>query len=344
MIAWFRNHARDLPWRRTRDPYAIWVSEIMLQQTQVETVKAYFERFTHQLPTVQSLAKADEQRVLRLWEGLGYYRRARQMHKAANVLVDEYDGEFPRDVATLQKLPGIGRYTAGAIASIAFDEPAPILEANTIRLFARLKAYHGDPTSSDGQRLLWSFAEEIIPSSDVGRFNQALMELGALVCTPKSPACQACPAMAICPTFLNDLQEKIPKPKQKVRFEDISEAAVIIRRGQKVLLRRCEERERWAGLWDFPRVPVSNPGYQQASEVADKVARQIGAPIELGQHLTTLKHGVTRYRITLSCYTGKCRSRNLKADSQSLRWVDVGDLEELPLSTTGRKMAKLIVA
>ena len=339
---WFRKNARDLPWRRTRDPYAVWVSEIMLQQTQVETVKAYFERFIGELPTVQALADADEQRVLRLWEGLGYYRRARQMYRAARVVVDQFDGRFPTNASALQKLPGIGRYTAGAIASIAFDEAAPILEANTIRLFARLLAYAGDTTSADGQRLLWSFAAEIIPRNEVGRFNQALMELGALICTPKSPNCNACPAMAICPTFLGGLQRQIPAAGRKMQFEEISEAAVILRRGKEVLLRRCGEQERWAGLWDFPRVATTNTAARQPADVAGKIARQIGVPVKLGRRLTTLKHGVTRYRITLSCYEGKCAPRGVKTNGKTLRWVPVDELSDLPLSTTGRKLAALV--
>ena len=177
-----RPHARDLPWRGTRDPYAVWLSEIMLQQTQVETVKPYFQRFLAALPTIQALAKADEQQVLRLWEGLGYYRRARQLHQAARQIVADHDGRFPTDPQSVQRLPGIGRYTAGAILSIAFDQRQPILEANTVRVFSRLLAYDGQTTSSAGQKLLWAAAEAVLPARDVGRFNQALMELGSEVC------------------------------------------------------------------------------------------------------------------------------------------------------------------
>ena len=165
LLAWYASHARDLPWRRSRDPYRVWVSEIMLQQTQVATVRDYFNRFVAAFPDVRTLAAADEQQVLRLWEGLGYYRRARQLHAAAKVIVTEHDGQFPHDVDELQKLPGIGRYTAGAIASIAFGERAPILEANTIRLFSRLIAYRDDPTKAAGQRLLWQTAEDMLPQN-----------------------------------------------------------------------------------------------------------------------------------------------------------------------------------
>ena len=197
LLAWYGKHARNLPWRRSRDPYRVWVSEVMLQQTTVAAVKPYFERFLAAFPTVEKLAIADEHQVLRLWEGLGYYRRARGLHAAARQVVGEHRGKFPRDVPTLMQLPGIGRYTAGAIASIAFDVPAPILEANTIRLLSRIIGYRDDPTKTPGQWLLWQTAEDLLPQKDVARFNQALMELGSLVCTPANPKCDQCPLAGV---------------------------------------------------------------------------------------------------------------------------------------------------
>ena len=183
---WYADHARDLPWRRSRDPYAVWVSEIMLQQTQVATVRGYFDRFIRAFPTIDALARADEQDVLRLWEGLGYYRRARQLHAAAKIVADEHGGRFPRNRDAVDRLPGIGRYTAGAILSIAFDQRQPILEANTVRLFCRLLGYEGDPASTAGQRLLWAMAEAVLPRREVGLFNQALMELGSEAAVAKA--------------------------------------------------------------------------------------------------------------------------------------------------------------
>ena len=345
LLTWFSAHARDLPWRASRDPYRVWVSEIMLQQTQVETVKAYFERFVSELPDVQALAAAEEERVLRLWEGLGYYRRARQMHKAAQAIVAEHGGKFPRDVSTLRTLPGIGRYTAGAIASIAFDEPAPILEANTIRLFARLLAYRDDPTKNAGQQLLWSFAEEILPSCDVGLFNQALMELGSLICTPKLPACRVCPVMSLCPTFAQNRQNEIPRAKAKTEYTDLHEVAVVVRRREKILVRRCGPGERWAGLWDFPRIALAQPnGHDRSQQICSKVRDLTGVAIELGEILTTIKHGVTRYRITLACYEATCqRLKNGDVRDLEQRWIKPQQLSAFPLSTTGRMLAKLLM-
>src|SRR6188768_3339922 len=253
LLGWFSAEARDLPWRWTRDLYRIWISEIMLQQTQVVTVVGYFQRFVARFPDVRALAAADEHDVLRLWEGLGYYRRARQLHAAARQIVSVHDGEFPATFAEVVALPGIGRYTAGAILSIGRDVKLPILEANTVRVLSRLTAFRGDTTSPQGQKFLWRIAEELLPDDSVGNFNQALMELGATICTPRSPACLLCPVSALCPTRKAGLQEEIPAAKKPKDFQDVTEAAIVLRRRDgRVLLRLHKPGERWAGLWDFP--------------------------------------------------------------------------------------------
>jgi A/G-specific adenine glycosylase len=343
LLTWYAEHARDLPWRRSRDPYRVWVSEIMLQQTQVATVRDYFERFVAAFPNVRKLAAADEQQVLRLWEGLGYYRRARQLHAAAKVIANELGGQFPRDVVELQKLPGIGRYTAGAIASIAFDQRAPILEANTIRLLSRLIGYRDDPTKAAGQRLLWRTAEELLPDSAVAEFNQALMELGSLVCTPVAPKCGECPLAKLCVACTDGLQDAIPRAKAKQRFTDLHEVAVVIHKNGRVLMRQCGEGERWAGLWDFPRFAVNAEGPLFAQkEIVAKVREQTAVTCSPGPLLKTIKHGVTRYRITLDCFRAEFISGKPAATGGArVRWVSRAELGELPLSTTGRKLARL---
>jgi A/G-specific adenine glycosylase len=342
LIKWYAQHARDLPWRRSRDPYRVWVSEIMLQQTQVATVCDYFKRFIRALPTVHSLAAADEQQVLRLWEGLGYYRRARQLHGAAKMIVGEFGGEFPQDIADLIKLPGVGRYTAGAIASIAFDERAPILEANTIRLLSRLIGYRGDPLRSAGQRLLWHTASEILPRIDVARFNQALMELGSLVCKPSDPKCDGCPLAGLCVAKAAGLQHEIPREKPRQQYTAVREAAVVIRRNGQVLMRECAKGERWAGLWDFPRFVIEGEGpLFSLDEIAAKVREQTGINCTTGPLLKTITHGVTRYRITLDCYRATYKSGQIRSPA---RWIKTCGLADLPLSTTGRKIAALINA
>jgi len=316
----------------------------MLQQTQVETVKPYFQRFLKAFPTVKKLAAADEQEVLRLWEGLGYYRRARQLHAAAQQVVSEFGGRFPDEVAALQSLPGIGRYTAGAIASIAFDRRAPILEANTIRLFARLLAYRDDPMKAAGQRLLWHTAEQVLPRKEIAPFNQALMELGSLVCKPANPRCDECPVASLCATNELGLQNSIPKSARKIKFTDVSEAAVVVRKNGTVLLRQCAEGERWAGLWDFPRFEIESEGpLFVRDELIAKVQQQTGIKIEPGGLLKTIKHGVTRYRITLDCYEAAFASGRVSSTkAEPVRWIGASDLLDLPLSSTGRKIAKLV--
>jgi A/G-specific adenine glycosylase len=356
---WYSRHARDLPWRRRRDPYAIWVSEIMLQQTQVATVEAYFARFLAAFPTIADLAAADQQQVMRQWEGLGYYRRAAQMHAAARRIAAEHGGTFPREFQAVRQLPGIGRYTAGAILSIAFDARQPILEANTVRLFSRLLAYGGDPTSAAGQKLLWALAEAVLPTRDVGRFNQALMELGSQQCTPRAPRCEACPVATLCRAGREGLTDQIPRPKRKPVVERLHEAALVVRRDQHVLLLRRPEGVRWAGLWDFPRFSLtSDDPHQQREELQAALRRSTGVVARIDRHLATLRHTVTRFRITLDCYQAtplkKPDAEDLKLPSPAcgrgaggegialLRWVRPAELADYPLSTTGRKLARLI--
>ncbi|MGE3779107.1 MAG: A/G-specific adenine glycosylase, partial [Pirellulaceae bacterium] len=306
LLGWFDRHARPLPWRESRDPYRIWVSEIMLQQTQVATVIPYFQRFTAVFPHVHALAAASEEQVLRLWEGLGYYRRARQLHRAARALVEVHQGEFPRELTAIQELPGIGRYTAGAILSIAFDARHPILEANTVRLYSRLLALTGDPSRADSKRQLWDFAGAILPRTRVGDFNQALMELGATLCTPRSPDCDHCPLADLCPTRRHGLQDRIPAPARRVVYEPVREACVVVWKGPHILLRRCGDRERWAGLWDFPRFAFGADSPAACGpQLAANVQQLTGVTVTPGEKLATIKHGVTRFRITLECFHGR---------------------------------------
>lgn len=344
LLAWYQKHRRDLPWRQSRDPYRVWVSEVMLQQTQVETVKPYFDRFTAAFPTVADLAAADEEQVLRLWEGLGYYRRARGLHAAAKQIVAEHNAQLPSDVPTLLTLPGIGRYTAGAIVSIAFDRPAPILEANTIRLFARLIALKEDATKSVGQKRLWAVAEEVLPKKNIADFNQALMELGSLVCTPAAPKCTECPVEKLCEARQQGVVEQLLPVTKKVKFTEVREAAIVVAHKDKVLIRQCGPDERWAGLWDFPRFEVDGEGpLFVEKEIAEKVQALTGIECQPGPLIKTLKHGVTRFRITLDCYQATRTGGRLRSTKASpAKWLTPDQLAELPLSVTGRKLAKLI--
>jgi len=345
LLAWFDRAARDLPWRRTRDLYAIWISEVMLQQTQVATVIPYWQRFLARFPTASDLAAADEQEVLKLWEGLGYYRRARQLHAAARQIVGEHSGDFPSKFAAVRALPGIGRYTAGAILSIGLDQRLPILEANSIRVLSRLTAFEGDVVSTAGQKLLWEVAEAVLPARRCGAFNQAIMELGSEICTPKSPACGDCPVAQLCAAKERGIVEQIPQPAVKTKYEDVTEVAVVVKHRGRVLLRQCQPGERWAGLWDFPRFAIERTNHEEhlAEHAPQQIARLTGIAAVCRGRLATLKHGVTRFRITLHCYEAApvlpLKRRSLLATA---RWVATGELADYPLCTTGRKISGLL--
>ncbi|MDR1493106.1 MAG: A/G-specific adenine glycosylase [Planctomycetaceae bacterium] len=355
LLAWYAEHARILPWRGTTDPYKVWVSEIMLQQTTTAAVEGYYYRFLERFPNPQTLAEAEDSEVLRYWEGLGYYRRAVQLHRAAKVIVSEHNGQFPDACDKILALPGVGRYTAGAISSIAYHQRTPILEANTIRLHARLLAYPDDPTKSVGNKLLWQMAELVLPeqnnntqnhgrnepNTQYGIFNQALMDLGSMVCVPKSPDCFNCPVVKLCQTALKGLQDAIPALKKEQNFEERSEAALVIEKNGKYLMMRYPEGVRWAGLWDFPRhVVLSEKPLEYDTDFCLAIQRMIGYKIAILSPLTTIRHSVTRFKITLNAYFAETLEKCSKSEYE-IQWVKEKDLAKLALNTTGRKITKL---
>lgn len=364
LLRWYAEHSRSLPWRDTNDPYKIWVSEIMLQQTQVATVIEYYHRFIERFPTPQTLAEAEEQEVLSYWAGLGYYRRAKQLHKAAKVITNEFAGRFPTEFDDILALPGIGRYTAGAVASFAYGQRQPILEANTIRLHARLLEIREPTQATDVQNRLWDFADALLPSrGDVSTLNQAVMELGSLVCIPKNPRCLCCPVADLCPTFAQGLQERIPAPKPKKQITPLEHGTIILRNNRRVLVRQNQPGEWWEGLWDFPRarIELDSELIQEKPVAGSKTSRRLDQGIvdlvgektcsalqrefnltcEVTEFLRTLKHGVTRYSITLYCFEGLLTSNSLPK-SRSWKWVTTKELENIPLTSTAAQLAKSI--
>lgn len=342
ILKWFDGNQRDLPWRKNKTRYRIWVSEIMLQQTQVATVRNYYDRFIKSFPTVSELAAADESHVLKLWEGLGYYRRARQMHAAAKTIVELHDGEFPIDFESILSLPGIGRYTAGAILSISHDQRLPILEGNTIRLFARLAKMRSDPRTTPNQKILWRFSESLLPRKRCGDFNQALMELGSEVCHPKRPKCLACPISDLCPTAIQGLQEQIPVSTKTMKYEDINEAVVVVRKGNKFLIRQCGPGERWENLWDFPRYCIERTigPDQLCILLSEKLKQQTGLTAVVHRSTRQIKHAVTRFRITLDCCPANNVKGRLKRSPEVLKWMTIKEIQQAPMSVTGRKIAE----
>ncbi|MCA9079834.1 MAG: A/G-specific adenine glycosylase [Planctomycetaceae bacterium] len=349
---WFRSRSRPLPWRETRDPYRIWISEVMLQQTTVAAVVPYFERFLDRFPTVQELAASSEEEVLRYWEGLGYYSRGRNLRLGAIAICEQHGGELPADVETLQQLPGIGRYTAGAIVSFAYDRAAPILEANTIRVYARLLGYDDDPLRAAGQRLLWELAALLPPKSGAGVINQSLMEVGSLVCRPQMPQCPDCPLQEFCRAFQLGLQEVIPPKKQRPQITQLVEGTIALRRRGKYLVRRRGPDERWAGMWDFPRFPLTSVDYNARltamstrsvqEELFDSLHSNWGLTASQPGDLHQIRHSVTRYRIRLLCLHVVYDSGPVQHDDS--QWATLQQLAELPLTRTSRQFAEHLAA
>ena len=324
----------------------------MLQQTTTAAVEGYYRRFLERFPNVQTLAAASDAEVLHAWEGLGYYRRATQLHKTSQLIISEHKGTFPDTFDAVLKLPGIGRYTAGAICSIVYHQRRPILEANTIRLHARLLAYPSDPAKSAGSKLLWQMAELALPeikrnanseTPDFGLFNQALMDLGSMVCTPKSPDCQNCPVSQLCRTAEQGLQHVIPALKKDKKFEERIEAAVVVRKNGKYLVMRYPEGVRWAGLWDFPRFELPDDSLpEHVSDYCKQIKRLTGCDVALTQLLTTIRHTVTHYKITLKVFVAELIGQKQIKGEYSTQWVTLKSLESLALNTTGRKIAGLL--
>ncbi|MDK3156776.1 A/G-specific adenine glycosylase [Kamptonema cortianum] len=315
--AWFRREARDLPWRKSRTPYRVWISEIMLQQTTVTTVIAYYERWLRELPTIQALANCPEERVLKLWEGLGYYSRARNLRRAAEQIVSRHGGRFPRDFEDVLALPGVGRYTAGAICSISLGQRVPLVDGNVARVFARWLGARADIKSPSTLKSLWQFAQDILPEKNCGAWNEALMELGALICTPTQPKCPVCPVRANCSARAKGLENKIPTSR-KTTLIAREETALVIVSGQNVWLEKIDQGAKFKGFWRFPLV-------EPAQFARAKV-------------LATIPYTFTKYRVTLRFIKPARMPRDLLHPS----WhrIPSSKLSTLPMPVAHRKFAE----
>ncbi|MET0412177.1 MAG: A/G-specific adenine glycosylase [Polyangiaceae bacterium] len=341
LLAWYERHRRDLPWRRSRDPYRIWVSEIMLQQTQVATVIGFYERWMQRFPDVSALARADTDAVLSAWEGLGYYSRARNLLAAARRVVDEHGGQLPREIAELRGLPGIGRYSAGAIASIAYDAAEPAVDGNIVRVLTRLFCLEGDPKRAPLAERIWELARRLIPEGRARDFNQALMELGATCCTPKSPSCGRCPVAAHCEASRRDAVERFPASSRRPVAVEQTRTAAVIRRGARVLcVRQPTTAARWAGLWTFPETERA-PDAAAARTLERFVHESTGLDVKSEGELLVITHQVTRFRITLEVHA--CRvlgGRGRALGYAELAWCEPEALTRLAMPTPHRKIAR----
>jgi A/G-specific adenine glycosylase len=339
ILAWYSQHGRVLPWRGHPDPYAIWVSEIMLQQTRVETVIPYFERWMDRFPGIRELAAASEQEVLSQWEGLGYYSRARNMYKAARIVVEKYGGELPRNLTELRKIPGIGRYTVGAIASMAFGLDVATLDGNLRRVFSRFFNVNEPADSPTGEKIMWGLAEKHLPKGRAGDYNQALMDLGATICLPHNPACPLCPLKGICTARKLGLQEQRPllKPKVKVPHYIVT-AAVIIRKG-KILLAKRPSQTLLGGMWEFPGGKVEK-GESLKSCLAREIREELGVEIRIGEEIDIYKHAYTHFRITLHAFATELTDGEPRAvEVAGLVWVLPNELGDYPMGKVDRQIA-----
>ncbi len=301
LLHWYEKNHRVLPWRATRDPYSVWISETMLQQTQVATVIPYYERWLARFPTVRALAEAPLDDVLHAWQGLGYYSRARNLHRAAAQIVAEHGGAFPDTFVGVLALPGVGRYTAGAVCSIALGLDTPIVDANVVRVLCRVFGIHGDPKGTEAQAILWRLAADLIPPGDAGTFNQAMMELGALVCgTP--PKCENCPVQNDCFAYATGAPSALPEFAPKAQFTTQTDVSAVVTDGdgRLLLIQRPLDAGLWAGLWELPRVTAEEG--ESPGDAALRAAREAGfdaAGVADDAPLARVKHGVTTRRITL---------------------------------------------
>lgn len=301
LLAWFDKHARVLPFRGTRDAYAVWVSEIMLQQTQVATVVPYYERFMARFPTVEKLASARLDSVLKLWQGLGYYTRARNLHKAARLVVQRHGGVFPSAFEDIVALPGIGRYTAGAIASIAFNQVVPVLDGNVMRVLCRLYCVEDNPKMPAAQKHLWQLAATLVPHERPGDYNQSIMELGATVCTPKSPECAHCPAQSLCLAYARGLQETLPNIPKAAATPHYTVAVGLVFKDDKLLIDKRKPDGLLGGMWELPG------GKKQKTEtlkqtVAREIREETGITVAVGSRLCVVRHAYSHFRITLHAF------------------------------------------
>ncbi|WP_420994586.1 A/G-specific adenine glycosylase [Cupriavidus sp. 30B13] len=352
VVAWQRLHGRhDLPWQNTRDPYRIWLSEIMLQQTQVSAVIEYFQRFIGRLPTVAALAAASADEVMALWAGLGYYSRARNLHRCAKAVMSEHGGIFPTDPEVLVTLPGIGRSTAAAVAAFSAGVRSPILDGNVKRVFARFFGIHGHPGVKAVETRMWQLAGEVLPakgpaqSEDMVSYTQGLMDLGATICSRGKPAClgnaAACPLSADCVARRDGLTAVLPTPKPRAAIPERSTVMLLVRRGREVLLALRPDSGIWGGLWSLPEMPVDTVPFdaEHAEDAALERARAFGTP-DRAALVGELTHVFTHFRLLIRAIRVDMAALALRdsGDGPALRWISLDDLDEVGTPAPVRKL------
>jgi len=343
LLTWYKTHHRDLPWRQSNDPYPIWISEVMLQQTQVETVIPYFQRFIERFPTVQKLAKADLSVVLKVWEGMGYYARARNLHKAARIVMEQHVGKIPLTCQDLKRLPGIGDYTAAAIASIAFGEPVAVLDGNVKRVVARWKGVFDDLRLPKTVKALQEEASHYLDNKHSGDWNQAVMELGATVCLPRQPLCNKCPVKVGCYAYKSDKTDIIPFVSKRKPIPHYDVTAGLIWDSGKLLITQRKEEGMLGGLWEFPG-GKQEPGETLEECLNRELEEELTISVEVGQKVYAVKHAYTHFKITLHVFHCVIISGKPKAiGCQQWRWIEPMQLDEFAFPKADRSIIDSII-
>ena len=339
LIKWYQSNSRDLPWRGLQDPYLIWVSEVMLQQTQVETVIPYFKRWINRFPDIQSVINASEDDVLKVWEGLGYYSRVRNIKKTAGIIYRKYDCLIPNTTQELKKLPGIGDYIAGAIASIAFGLNEPALEANGIRVVSRLFDFHGLVNKTMNKTILKEYLKELIPNGNAGDFNQAVMDLGSMVCLSVNPICKKCPIQKECFAFSRRTQKELPVTKERPTKPHIKVVAAIIQKDNKVLVDKRPAEGLLGGMWEFPGGKVEH-GEDHSEALIRELKEELGIEIKLVSSFGAYKHAYTHFAVIVYPYFVEIVNGDPQAiEADKIEWVEIGTLRNFPMGKVDRNIS-----
>lgn len=340
LISWFKREQRDLPWRKDRDPYKVWVSEIMLQQTRVDTVIPYFNRFIEWFPTIDELAEADEDKLLKAWEGLGYYSRVRNLQSAVREVREKYNGVVPDTAEEISELKGVGPYTAGAILSIAYGIPEPAVDGNVMRVLSRILLIWEDIAKSSSRKVFEQAVRELISHEDPSSFNQALMELGALVCTPTSPSCLLCPVRDHCQAFEEGVQAELPIKTKKTKTRDVQLASVILSDDAgRILIHKRPAKGLLANLWEFPNVELQHPMQHEREQVVRLFEESLALNVQLEKIIGQIEHVFSHLVWNIKVYIGKIDSGF--EESEEWRFVTMDELEEYAFPVPYQKMFKL---
>lgn len=338
LTAWYKGHHRRLPWRESTDPYRIWISEIMLQQTTVQAVIPYFERWTRLFPDMRTLARAPLQKVLRAWQGLGYYQRARNVHRAARIFTRDHGGLIPDDEKTLSRQPGFGPYTTAAVLSLAYGRPLPVVDANVRRVLMRIIGLPGE-ASARNDKVILEYLRGILPSRDPGLFNQAIMELGALVCRNRNPQCLLCPVLENCRAAREGSQEVIPRPR-KQSMKKIEAVVAVIEDQGRFLIQKRPPTGLFAGLWEFPG-GKRNRGEGLVEALRREVREEVGAEIKNIRFRTTVKHAYTQFLAALHVFSGELAKKPAPARANQ-RWVSLASIRRYPLPSGTVKIVNFL--